>query len=145
MATRLRKSRKQRASRYCGWGQIGQHRLSGSRGGVGGSGKHKHFWIRTVIEEPGHFGHDSLNSHNRNIVRKWANLRDLSSMLPLNTELDKNAEVQLNLTGLGIGKLLGTGMVDRRIVITVPSVSEAAKKKVESVGGKIILVEHSSH
>ena len=35
MATRLRKSRKQRGSRFCGWGQIGQHRASGSRGGVG--------------------------------------------------------------------------------------------------------------
>nr|MDQ3961331.1 50S ribosomal protein L15 [Thermoproteota archaeon] len=50
MATRFRKSRRQRGSRYCGWGQVGQHRQSGSRGGVGGAGKHKHFWIRTVIE-----------------------------------------------------------------------------------------------
>ena len=49
MATRFRKSRRQRGTRYCGWGQIGQHRQSGSRGGVGQAGKHKHFWIRTVI------------------------------------------------------------------------------------------------
>jgi len=38
MATRLRKSRRQRGTRYCGWGQIGQHRQSGSRGGVDISG-----------------------------------------------------------------------------------------------------------
>jgi large subunit ribosomal protein L15 len=145
VATRLRKSRKQRASRYCGWGQIGQHRLSGSRGGVGGSGKHKHFWIRTVIEEPDHFGHGSLNSHRKNFIRKWANLRDLSQMLSFNKDSEKNGEVQLNLTGLGIGKLLGTGMVDKKLIIKVPSVSEAAKKKVESVGGKIIIDEHSSY
>ena len=63
MATRFRKSRRQRGTRYCGWGQIGQHRQSGSRGGIGGAGKHKHFWIRTVIEEPDHFGHDTLNSY----------------------------------------------------------------------------------
>ena len=62
MATRLRKSRKQRGSRYCGWGQIGQHRASGSRGGVGGAGKHKHFYIRTLKEEPDHFGHEQFHA-----------------------------------------------------------------------------------
>ncbi|RLG12033.1 MAG: 50S ribosomal protein L15, partial [Thaumarchaeota archaeon] len=31
MPTRWRKSRKHRGSRTCGWGQIGQHRKSGSR------------------------------------------------------------------------------------------------------------------
>ena len=75
MATRFRKSRRQRGSRYCGWGQVGQHRQSGSRGGVGGAGKHKHFWIRTVIEEPDHFGHDPFNSFNRNLVQRWINIR----------------------------------------------------------------------
>ena len=74
MATRLRKSRRHRGTRYCGWGQIGQHRQSGSRGGLGGGGKHKHFWIRTVIEEPDHFGHDTLNSYGNFLVKKWINL-----------------------------------------------------------------------
>ena len=77
MATRFRKSRRQRGTRYCGWGQIGQHRQSGSRGGVGQAGKHKHFWIRTVIEEPDHFGHPQLKSHHKIDVKRWANLRDL--------------------------------------------------------------------
>lgn len=80
MATRLRKSRRHRGSRYCGWGQIGQHRQSGSRGGIGGGGKHKHFWIRTVIEEPDHFGHDTLNSYSNSLVKKWINLRDLKTL-----------------------------------------------------------------
>jgi large subunit ribosomal protein L15 len=145
LATRLRKSRRQRGSRYCGWGQIGQHRQSGGRGGVGGAGKHKHFWIRTVIEEPDHFGHDSLNSHNRTVVRKWANLRDLSSMLTLENLQNKEREAELDLTKLGINKLLGSGMIERSLIIRVPAVSENAKKKIESVGGKIILDEHSSH
>ena len=39
MATRFRKSRRQRGSRYCGWGQVGQHRQSGSRGGIGADWK----------------------------------------------------------------------------------------------------------
>ena len=82
MATRFRKSRRQRGSRYCGWGQVGQHRQSGSRGGVGGAGKHKHFWIRTVIEEPDHFGHDPFNSFNRNLYRGGSTSETWMQYLP---------------------------------------------------------------
>ncbi|MDP9196954.1 MAG: uL15 family ribosomal protein [Thermoproteota archaeon] len=145
MATRLRKSRRQRGTRYCGWGQIGQHRQSGSRGGIGGAGKHKHFWIRTVIEEPDHFGHPSTKSHSRNIVEKWANLRDLSSLLTSNNGVEKEGMVELNLSSLGISKLLGGGTVDKAMMIKVAAASEGARTKVESIGGKIILDEHSTH
>ncbi len=98
-----------------------------------------------MIGEPDHFGHDSLNSHNRTVVRKWANLRDLSSMLTSVNHQDKEGEAELDLTKLGINKLLGGGMIERSLIIRVPAVSDNAKKKVESVGGKIILDEHSSH
>jgi large subunit ribosomal protein L15 len=145
LATRLRKSRKQRGSRYCGWGQIGQHRQSGSRGGVGAAGKHKHFWIRTVIEEPNHFGHSTLNSHNRSLVTKWANLRDVSSILALHEPVEMETKFELNLSEMGIDKLLGGGIIDKSIVVRVGSASEKARKKIESLGGKIILDEHSSH
>ena len=51
MPHKLRKIRKQRATRYHGWGQVGQHRKSGGRGGKGKAGGRKHFWIRTVKYE----------------------------------------------------------------------------------------------
>ena len=101
MATRLRKSRRQRGTRYCGWGQIGQHRASGSRGGVGGAGKHKHFWIRTVIEEPDHFGHPSSKSYSRNVVKKWANLRDLSSLVNSNKGVEKEKYCRIRFVFFG--------------------------------------------
>jgi large subunit ribosomal protein L15 len=145
LATRLRKSRRQRGSRYCGWGQIGQHRQSGSRGGVGAAGKHKHFWIRTVIEEPNHFGHSSLNSHNRSLVTKWANLRDISSILDKLGSTGKENNFELNLSEMGIDKLLGAGIIDKSIVVRVRSASESARKKIESLGGKVLLNEHNSH
>ena len=44
LPTRTRKSRKYRGSRTHGYGQIGQHRHSGSRGGHGNAGLHKHKW-----------------------------------------------------------------------------------------------------
>jgi large subunit ribosomal protein L15 len=143
MATRLRKSRRHRGSRYCGWGQIGQHRQSGSRGGIGGAGKHKHFWIRTVIEEPNHFGHDTLNSYNRFLVKKWINLRDLTT-LTLRFNSKKDEKTVIDLGSLGIQKLLGGGNISEGYVIKVAQASAGAKKKVESVGGRIISNEHST-
>jgi len=38
MPTRLRKTRKLRGGRHMGWGQVGQHRASGHKGGLGRSG-----------------------------------------------------------------------------------------------------------
>ena len=143
MATRLRKSRRQRGTRYCGWGQIGQHRQSGSRGGIGGAGKHKHFWIRTVIEEPDHFGHDTLNSYSRFLVKKWINLRDLKN-LSLRQPHNKDEKPVLDLGSLGIQKLLGGGNISESYVIKVAQASASAKKKIESAGGSIISNEHSA-
>jgi large subunit ribosomal protein L15 len=143
MATRFRKSRRQRGTRYCGWGQIGQHRQSGSRGGIGGAGKHKHFWIRTVIEEPDHFGHDTLNSYSRFLVKKWINLRDLKN-LSLRQPHNKDEKPVLDLGSLGIQKLLGGGNISESYVIKVAQVSASAKKKIESAGGSIISNEHSA-
>jgi large subunit ribosomal protein L15 len=143
MATRLRKSRRHRGSRYCGWGQIGQHRQSGSRGGIGGAGKHKHFWIRTVIEEPNHFGHDTLNSYSRFLVKKWINLRDVTT-LTLRFNSKKDEKTVIDLGSLGIQKLLGGGNISEGYVIKVAQASAGAKKKVESVGGRIISNEHST-
>ena len=143
MATRFRKSRRQRGTRYCGWGQIGQHRQSGSRGGIGGGGKHKHFWIRTVIEEPDHFGHDTLNSYSRFLVKKWINLRDLKNLF-LRQPHNKDEKPVLDLGSLGIQKLLGGGNISESYVIKVAQVSASAKKKIESAGGSIISNEHSA-
>ena len=145
MATRLRKSRRQRGTRYCGWGQIGQHRQSGSRGGVGGAGKHKHFWVRTVIEEPKHFGHDPFNSFNRNTVKRWINIRDLDSVFAKHGKVEKDGKVNLDLVSLGYNKLLGGGKITGAFAVRVSKISNKAKEKIESVGGEVILVnEHNT-
>jgi large subunit ribosomal protein L15 len=144
MATRFRKSRRQRGSRYCGWGQIGQHRQSGSRGGVGGAGKHKHFWIRTVIEEPDHFGHDRFNSLNRNRADKWINIQGLDTIFAKHGKVEKDGKVVLNLTSLGYNKLLGGGKVESAYALQVQKVSEGARQKIEAAGGEVILNEYNT-
>lgn len=141
MATRFRKSRRQRGSRYCGWGQIGQHRQSGSRGGTGGAGKHKHLWIRTVIEEPNHFGHDSTKSHNRNLLRRWVNLGELDELAAQFGKKNKEGKFVLDLQSIGYHKLLGGGSIQKPIVVQVNKITSIAKRKIVSAGGAIIPYE----
>ncbi len=141
MATRFRKSRRQRGSRYCGWGQIGQHRQSGSRGGTGGAGKHKHLWIRTVIEEPEHFGHDSTKSMRQNRSTRWINLRDINDLVSRFGSTDEHGKPMLDLRSIGYNKLLGGGTLQEPIVLKVAKVSATAKQKIELAGGEIVLNE----
>ena len=141
MAIRFRKSRRQRGSRYCGWGQIGQHRAAGSRGGVGGAGKHKHFWIRTILEEPEHFGHDTFNSFNPNLVQRWVNIRDLDAVFAKHGKTDESGRVVLDLTSLGYDKLLGGGSINGAYTVKVAKVTESARSKIEAAGGEVITNE----
>jgi large subunit ribosomal protein L15 len=141
MATRFRKSRRQRGSRFCGWGQIGQHRQSGSRGGIGGAGKHKHFWIRTVIEEPDHFGHDSTKPTRQNRLNRWVNLRDVNDLAFRFGTTNEHGKLVLDLRSIGYDKLLGGGTLLKPIVVRVAKVSATAKQKIELVGGDIVLNE----
>ena len=140
MATRLRKSRKQRGSRYCGWGQIGQHRASGSRGGVGGAGKHKHFFIRTIKEEPNHFGHEQFHALRPSDVQKWVNIKELNELVKF-SETDKDGKVVLDLDKLGIGKVLGAGSLNSAFTIKVRKISDSARNKIISAGGEVIVLD----
>ena len=146
MATRFRKSRRYRGSRYCGWGQIGQHRQSGSRGGVGNAGKHKHLWIRTVIEEPDHFGHDSVKSHNRNVVSRWINVRDLDSLIQEDeSKRDSKGLYILDLNSLGYDRLLGGGQVNGKFEVRINRISDKAREKVEQSGGEVVVISNEKY
>jgi len=139
MATRLRKSRRQRGSRFCGWGQIGQHRASGSRGGVGGAGKHKHFYIRTVIEEPNHFGHEQFHALRKTDVSKWVNIKDLNQLMKY-SKVSEEGKTVLDLDELGYEKLLGNGRVDGSFTIKVKRISQSAKEKINQAGGEVLIL-----
>jgi len=136
----LRRTRKYRGSRYCGWGQVGQHRKSGSRGGKGFAGGHKHFWIQTVKFNPNRYRRigfvpPSLLEPVPAIINV-GELEDLAVKV-LGPEALKG-EVELNLTQLGVGKLLGRGKITTSLKVRVNSVSSGAKAKIEEAGGSIV-------
>ncbi len=136
MPTRARKTRKYRGSRHCGWGQIGQHRASGHKGGLGQSGLHKHHFIRMLMTDPKHFGHDSTHPPHPNLVRKWASVRDLDDIYAKFGKQEGGKKL-INLTELGYDKLLGGGQTENAYVVKVEKFSASAEEKIKQSGGEV--------
>ena len=132
MPHKLRKIRKFRGSRTQGYGRIGQHRDSGSKGNRK-VGRHKHLWSKVVTQCPNYFGKHGFHSPQaKNRIESPINLLKLD-------QLATGAEI--NLTELGYTKLLGTGKLTKKLVITIAAASKSAQTKVEAAGGKLILQE----
>ena len=137
MATRLRKTRKYRGSRNHGWGQIGQHRASGHKGGLGQSGLMKHHFSSMLKDDPDHFGHNSNNPPQRNIIKKWINIRDLDDLY-FQSGKEENGKKILDLTAMGIDKLLGSGQLKNVYTIKVKQATNSALEKIKKSNGEII-------
>ncbi len=131
MPHRLRKTRKLRGSRTMGWGRVGQHRKSGSRGGFGKAGMHKHKWFYTLKYEPDHFGKHGFKSI---YPRKKA--INISQLMELAYKLGD----KINLDELGYDKLVAKGKVTRPVEVIVREASERAIAKIEQAGGKVTLI-----
>jgi large subunit ribosomal protein L15 len=138
MPTRLRKVRRLRGSRTHGYGQIGQHRHSGKQGGHGNAGLHKHKWSWTIKYDPDHFGRDDFVPPGYPKVERWMNVGDLDGF-GLATRGKESDPIALDLTGMGVQKLLGSGSVGRAYNVKVPSFTKRAQSKVEEAGGKMIV------
>mgnify|MGYP001347750373 CR=1 FL=1 len=138
MATRLRKTRKLRGGRHMGWGQVGQHRSFGHKGGLGRSGHLKHLASTVIKEDQDHFGHESTHPPHPNITKKWINVRDLDDLFTKSGKSENSKNI-LNLTELEIEKLLGGGKVNNAYTIIVKQASASAQEKVKKSGGEVTL------
>jgi large subunit ribosomal protein L15 len=134
MPTRLRKVRRLRGSRTHGYGQIGQHRHSGQQGGHGNAGLHKHKWSWTVKYDPDHFGRDDFVPPGYPKVERWVNVGDLDDF----GLTAGKGPMEVDLTSLGVQKLLGSGTVGRAYNVRVPSFTKRAQSKLQEAGGKIL-------
>ena len=137
-----RKVRKQRGSRTYGWGQIGQHRARGGRGGTGKAGLDKHKWTYVVKHDPNYWikkGFVSTKTLNTKVnIINVGKLDDLADRLDSEKKLErKEKKIFLDLESLGFDKLLGTGSVAKPMLVKVAAYSEAASRKLEEAGGQI--------
>lgn len=140
MATRLRKTRKFRGSRTHGWGQIGQHRASGHKGGLGQAGMHKHLFSTLLRDDPDHFGHDSTHPPHPIITKKWTSLRDLDDIYAKHGKQEGGKKV-IDLESLGYDKLLGGGQVKNAYSVKVERYTASAEEKIKKAGGEVLAVE----
>ena len=140
MASRLRKTRRLRGGRHMGWGQVGQHRSFGHKGGLGRSGHLKHLWSTVIKEDQDHFGHESTHrpASVSVITKKWVNVRDLDDLFA-KVGKSENSKNILDLTSLEIDKLLGGGKITNAYTIKVKYASNSAQEKVAQAGGEVTL------
>ena len=140
MPHKLRKVRKQRGSRYMGFGQVGQHRKSGSRGGKGKAGGSKHFWIRTVKYEPWRFHKTGfLPPSALKLKPATINVGELEDLaLKVIGDYGVKGGNELDLTALGIGKLLGRGSITVPLKVKVAYATSSAQEKIEEAGGSLV-------
>lgn len=146
MPTRLKKSRKQRGSRYCGWGQVGQHRKGGMRGGKGKAGGRKHKWIRTVKYEPDRYKNVGFKPPSALEPRAdTINVGELETLALRTLGSEKieagGEELTLDLGTLGYDKLLGRGKIALPIKVRVSEYTSRALEKIEGAGGEILEFE----
>lgn len=140
MPHKLRKVRKQRGSRYMGWGQVGQHRKAGARGGKGKAGGHKHFWIRTVKYQPDRYRRIGfLPPSAKKPKPETINVGELEDLAyKVLTDYGVKGGNELDLEALGIGKLLGRGNISVPLNVKVAYATINAQAKIEEAGGSII-------
>lgn len=133
MPTRARKGRRYRGERTHGYGQIGQHRHSGKQGGHGQAGLHKHKWSWLILNDPDHFGRDPFRPPGHPKPARWANVGELDSLARGSKSLD--------LSSMGIHKLLGSGAVSGAYEVKVDSFTKKAQAKIQAAGGRILVQE----
>jgi len=139
MPTRLRKSRKYRGSRTCGYGKVGQHRDQGSKPNRK-AGRHKHKWSYVLRYDPEYFGKRGFTSpkslKQKNRIINVGKLDELADRFAVEKEKEK---LLIDLIGLGYTKLLGTGKVSKPLIIKVASSTESATQKIKEAGGEVLV------
>ena len=98
MPHKFRKIRKKRGSRTQGYGRVGQHRKSGSKG-ERKPGRHKHGWSYVLRYKPDYFKKKRFKSPKSQKKNNIVNLKELEEIIvklaPKNW--NKKVKVEVNL------------------------------------------------
>jgi large subunit ribosomal protein L15 len=137
MPHKLRRIRKTRGSRTQGYGRVGQHRKTGSKG-TRNVGRHKHLWSYVIRYEPEYFGKKGFVSPESLRRKEEAlNIKRLDEIAQ-KFSTEKEGKMFIDLESLGYTKLLGTGKIAKSLVVKVASCSKSAAEKIKEAGGQIL-------
>lgn len=143
---REKKSRKMHGYRTRGWGSIGQHRKSGSRGGRGAVGMHKHKWSWVLKYFRDWYGKKGFTPRSPGLQEEVhiITLRELDELIYKLVHSGQAAyedgRVVVDLASMGITKVVGGGRIRYPAKIIVYKITENAKKKIEAAGGTVVLL-----
>ena len=127
MGTKANKHRGR--NRYHGRGKKAG-RGAGKRGGRGNAGMNKHRVMTRIKYMPNHWGMHGFNRHpTLRTVYVAVNVSQLADMADGNDSI--------NLTELGIDKILGSGRINVALKVTVAEASARAVEKIEAAGGSV--------
>jgi len=146
MIRKTRKITKLRGSRTCGGGCSKKRRGAGHRGGRGNAGsgkekKQKSTWFQ--IHKLGHIGrHGFQRGEFLRSDQTGINVSAIEQHLAALTEegcveYDGTTPV-IDVSQVGIQKVLGSGRLSKPMVIKAPMFSKNAKAKIEEAGGEAI-------
>lgn len=128
-----------------GWGARKKHRGSGNRGGQGmaGTGKRSDGKKPSIWKNTRYFGKFGFKKKGQKIEINAINIKDIQRKLDILVKAKKVSKegdcYTIDLPALGYNKLLGTGVVERKMKITVDLASGNAVEKIKSKGGEVIL------
>ncbi|MDD1776956.1 MAG: 50S ribosomal protein L15, partial [Candidatus Helarchaeota archaeon] len=111
----------------------------------GNAGLHKYHWSWTINYDPDHFGKHGF----RTAFMSPAPHTKILNVAEIENSLDKlfdekvarqeGNKVLVNLIELGVTKVLGNGNISHALIITAPSFSKSAIKKIQEAGGNIVI------
>jgi len=127
-----------------GWGRIGQHRKSGSRGGFGLVGFHKHKWTWTIKYAPHWFGKHGFTQPPTIVAEINAiNVSELDEiardMLRQGIAQKEDNKIVIDVSVLGFNKVLGRGKITLPLKVITPAITERAREKIEAAGGEVVI------
>src|SRR4030042_1145585 len=116
-------------------------RGSGLRGGRGNAGLHKHKWISTVKYMPDHFGHHGFKRPQSVVVGKVTmNLSEMEESLNALSKdgfaTQKDGKWNVDLTKMGVDKLLGSGRIRTPVKVRVGEAPAKALEELKQAGGE---------
>jgi large subunit ribosomal protein L15 len=119
-------------------------RGAGLRGGKGNAGLHKHKTQYAIKFMPDHFGRHGFKRPQKMVSAKITiNVGDLEQVLEVmkvqGVAVEKDGKMTVDLTAIGVDKLLGNGRVNMPLVVSVAETTSLAKAKVEEAGGHIVV------
>lgn len=135
-----------RGSSSHGWGAKKKHRGKGHRGGVGmaGTGARGDAKKPTILKEFGKSyygkrGFKSLNNKKNKVLSLAFVESSFDKLVEAGVVGKEGNEFVLDVKKAGYDKVLGNGVLTKKITFKCDFISNGAKEKIEGAGGKVVL------